>query len=515
MSAPVSTDYGMVIAGHGSRDAEGVREFESIVDLLKRRAPQRRVTHGFLEFTRPTIDEAVRANIAAGSRRVAIVPGALLGATHIKNDIPSEVLALQREFPEVALDYGAPLHLHPLILKLVRERIIQAEARAGRIVKRSETCLVLVGRGTTDPDANSDVSKLARMLEEGLGFGASLVCYAGTARPSVADGLKLAGRLGFPRLVVAPFLLFTGVLIKRIYAAADEFSARQPQLEVLKVDYLGVHEHVADAFLERAAESVDGRALMNCSLCKYRTQIVGYENEVGQPQRGHHFHVRASAMPQTAPKAIEPPAGYEPHPIERRSFEIIEAGRDWSAFAPGPRAVLQRLVHTSGDFGIVEDVFISPGAIEAGLEALARRDTLVTDVTMVESGLRRALVERFGIATFCGVHDEESRLLAEAAGITRSAAGIRRAWEKFGNEVVLAIGDAPTAVEEALRLVAEHRWRPRLIIGLPVGFVGTQECKDKLRRCLSIPRITNRGTRGGSPWAAAVVNALMILFTQK
>ena len=514
MSAPVSRDYGIVIAGHGSRDADGVREFESIVELLKQRAPRRRVTHGFLEFTRPTIDEAVRANLAAGSRRVAIVPGALLGATHIKNDIPSEVLALQREFPEAALNYGAPLHLHPLILKLVRARIIEAEARAARLVKRSETCLVMVGRGTTDPDANSDVSKLARMLEEGLGFGASVVCYSGTAQPSVSDGLKLAARLGFPRLVVAPFLLFTGVLVKRIYAAADEFAARHPQIEMLKVDYLGVHEHVADAFLERAAESVEGLALMNCSLCKYRTQIIGYENEVGLPQRGHHFHVRASALPP-APKAPESQPGYEPHPIERRSFEIIEAGRDWSAFPPEQRAVLQRLVHTSGDFGIVEEVFISPGAIEAGLEALTRRNVLVTDVTMVQSGLRRALVERFGITTFCGVHDEESRLLAEASGITRSAAGIRRAWEKFGNDVLLAIGDAPTAVEEALRLVSEHRWRPRLIVGLPVGFVGTQECKEKLRRCLSIPRITNRGTRGGSPWAAAVVNALMILLCKK
>jgi precorrin-8X/cobalt-precorrin-8 methylmutase len=515
MNAPVSMDYGIVIAGHGSRDAEGVREFEAIVDLLKQRAPQRRVTHGFLEFTRPTIDEAVRKNVAAGSRRVAIVPGALLGATHIKNDIPSEVLALQREFPEIALNYGAPLHLHPLILKLVRERIIQAEARAERIVKRSDTCLVIVGRGTTDSDANSDVSKLARMLEEGLGFGASFVCYSGTARPSVAEGLKLVGRLGFPRLVVAPFLLFTGVLIKRIYAAADEFAARHPQIEVLKVNYLGVHEHVADAFLERAAESVDGRALMNCSLCKYRTQIVGYENEVGLPQRGHHFHVRASATSLSAPKTVEPLSGYEPHPIERRSFEIIEAGRDWSSFSPEPREVLQRLVHTSGDFGIVDDVFISPGAIEAGLDALAQRNVVVTDVTMVQSGMRRALVEQLGVKTFCAVHDEESRLLAEASGITRSAAGIRRAWEKFGNDVLLAIGDAPTAVEEALRLVTEHRWRPRLIIGLPVGFVGTQECKEKLRRCLSVPRITNRGTRGGSPWAAAVLNALMILRRKK
>jgi precorrin-8X/cobalt-precorrin-8 methylmutase len=84
----------------------------------------------------------------------------------------------------------------------------------------------------------------------------------------------------------------------------------------------------------------------------------------------------------------------------------------------------------------------------------------------------------------------------------------------FGNDLIIAIGDAPTAVEEAIRLVNLHQWRPHLIIGLPVGFVGTAESKERLRRCLRVPRITNRGTRGGSPWAAAVINALMIHFAK-
>lgn len=172
--------------------------------------------------------------------------------------------------------------------------------------------------------------------------------------------------------------------------------------------------------------------------------------------------------------------------------------------------MLQRLVHTTGDADIVENVFISAGALEAGLRALARRCPIATDVTMVQSGLRRTLLERFSIETFCAVHDEETRLLATATGCTRSAAGIRRAWERFGNDVVVAIGDAPTAVEETVRLVRENHWRPQLVIGLPVGFVGTRECKEKLRRCVHIPRVTNGGTRGGSPWAAAVVNALLI-----
>jgi precorrin-8X/cobalt-precorrin-8 methylmutase len=138
------------------------------------------------------------------------------------------------------------------------------------------------------------------------------------------------------------------------------------------------------------------------------------------------------------------------------------------------------------------------------------RCTIVTDVTMVQSGLRRALVSQLGLRTVCMVHDEETKIVAQANGLTKSAAGIRRAWLKFGNEVLLSIGDAPTAVEEAIRLIQEQGWRPRLVIGLPVGFVGTQECKEKLRRCLHVPRITNKGTRGGSPWAAATVNALLI-----
>jgi precorrin-8X/cobalt-precorrin-8 methylmutase len=130
---------------------------------------------------------------------------------------------------------------------------------------------------------------------------------------------------------------------------------------------------------------------------------------------------------------------------------------------------------------------------------------------MVESGLKRVLLGQLGVSTWCGVHDRETQLIAESFGITRSAAGIRRAFEKFGNDVIVAIGDAPTAVMEAVRLVKEESWRPQLIIGLPVGFVGTAECKSELRRCMNVPRITNAGTRGGSPWAASVVNALMIM----
>jgi len=518
---PLPDDIALVLAGHGSRDPEGVGQFEQFVDVVRTRAGGRVVEHGYLEFARPTIDEGVRKAVQAGAKRIAVVPGVLLGATHAKNDMPVEVQALQREFPECDIRYGSPMHLHPSILQLCRVRIVEAEARGAQVIPRSDTCLVIVGRGTTDPDANSDVTKLARILEEGMGFAASFVCYSGTAKPTLSEGLESAVRLGCRRLLILPFFLFTGVLIKRIQAAVEAVASSRPHVDVLFSGHLGVHPLTADALLDRGRESFEGKALMNCSLCKYRTAIIGYESEAGAPQVGHHFHVRgigsgtptppspASPPNPTLPEP-EPQGPYEMHPIEEKSFEIIAAGRDWSPFPKEQLEILQRLVHTSGDFEAPDSVFCSSGSPAAGIQAILDRCTIVTDVTMVQSGLRRALVSQLGLRTACLVHDEETKIVAKANGLTKSAAGIRRAWLKFGNDVLLAIGDAPTAVDEAVRLIQEQGWRPRLVIGLPVGFVGTQECKERLRRCLHVPRITNKGTRGGSPWAAATVNALLI-----
>ena len=515
---PTARDYSIVLAAHGSRDPAAIGEVDALLRVMRRLAPDRTIGHGFLEFAVPTIDEGVKAVIDAGARRVVMLPALLLAATHAKNDMPGELALLRRRFPDVEFHFGAPMDLHPRLLRLAQQRIVEAEQLAQRAARRDDSCLVVVGRGTSDPDANSEVSKLARMLAEGLGFGASFVCYAGTAKPEVADGLRSAAKLGCRRLVVFPHFLFDGVLVKRIYAAADELQARLPELEVLKAGYLGPHEDVAAVFLERAREGVEGRAAMNCSLCKYRVQIVGFEEQVGEPQRPHHLQVRGAQEPVAAaaraagaaPLGAQTWLPYEPHPIEAESFKIIAAGRDWSGMPEGQRRVAQRLVHTSGDFGVVDELFFSHGAVEIGVRALLRCRRVVTDVTMVSSGLKRALLQQLDIDVWCGVHDRETHLLSENARVTRSAAGIRRAWEKWGNDIVLAIGDAPTAIVETTRLVRELGWRPQIVVGLPVGFVGTRESKDDLRRCLQVPRITNSGTRGGSPWAASVINAMMI-----
>ena len=170
----------------------------------------------------------------------------------------------------------------------------------GGHVDRKNTLLLVVGRGSSDPDANSDVCKLARMLGEGMGYGWSAACYIGVTSPLLNDALERCRRMGFPRVLVFPFFLFTGVLEKRIRHQTEEFGRQHPDTEFLCAGYLNVHPLLFDAFTERAEEAVHGSPNMNCELCKYRVRLPGFEGAVGQPQVGHHHHVRGIGQDESS-----------------------------------------------------------------------------------------------------------------------------------------------------------------------------------------------------------------------
>ena len=281
----------VMVCGHGSRDAAAVREFEALARGLAERLPGRTLTHGFLEFARPIIRQGLDKLREAGATRILAVPGMLFAAAHAKNDIPSVLNRYAAEHPEVAVHYGRELAVDLKLLRAARDRIEEAEAAAGGRVGRADTCLVVVGRGASDPDANANVAKVARMLWEGMGFGWAEACYSGVTFPRTDDAFDRVTRLGFERIVVFPYFLFTGVLVKRIYRHADEAAARHPGVEFVKAGYLNDHPLVFDTFVERIGEILDGRNLMNCQLCKYREQVIGFEDDVGRPQESHHHHV--------------------------------------------------------------------------------------------------------------------------------------------------------------------------------------------------------------------------------
>src|SRR5438552_10056600 len=256
----------VLLCGHGSRDPEAVAEFERAAGALRPRLPEFDFATGYLEFARPTIRDGLALLARRGARRILAIPGMLFAASHVKNDLPWEMNSFIAENPGIDVRLGRDLGIGPKLLQAAADRIAAA---ADSRISRSETLLVVVGRGTNDPDANSNIAKLARMLWEGMGLGWAEVAFSGVAHPRVDAALMRAARLGFRRIIVFPYFLFTGVLVKRIYAQTEAVAVRFPEIEFVKALYLRDHLEVIDAFVERVAEFDAGDPMMNCQLCKY------------------------------------------------------------------------------------------------------------------------------------------------------------------------------------------------------------------------------------------------------
>jgi len=308
----MSDHIGIMVCGHGSRDARAVAEFSALAGKLAPHFPHWPVDYGYLEFARPVIRDGLDRLVAQGCNHILAVPGMLFAAGHAKNDIPSVLNTYQFGRPGLKLDYGRELGIDPRMIRAAGARIREALDVAGDASGLHDTLLVVVGRGASDPDANSNVAKITRMLWEGFGFGWAETAYSGVTFPLVEPALEKAARLGFRRIVVFPYFLFTGILVQRIYDATDMVAARHPEIEFVKAPYLNDHPLVLETFVERVHEILRGQNLMNCQMCKYREQVLGFEAEVGLPQESHHHHVEGigAAPEKVAPK--QPDEGLRP-----------------------------------------------------------------------------------------------------------------------------------------------------------------------------------------------------------
>jgi len=280
-----------MVCGHGSRDAGAVAEFERLSVAIRERAGGIPVEYGFLEFATPVIKDGLGKLAEQGVTDVLAVPGMLFAAGHAKNDIPSVLNTWAAGAEGIEIRYGRELAIDLKMLRAAADRIDEALGAAGRGVPLEETLLVVVGRGASDPDANSNVAKVMRMLWEGFGFGWGETAYSGVTFPLVEPALEHATKLGYRRIIVFPYFLFTGVLVRRIYDYTDIVAARHPDIEFIKAPYLNDHPMVIETFMERIDEIRHGDNNMNCQLCKYREQVLGFEAEVGLAQESHHHHV--------------------------------------------------------------------------------------------------------------------------------------------------------------------------------------------------------------------------------
>lgn len=197
----------------------------------------------------------------------------------------------------------------------------------------------------------------------------------------------------------------------------------------------------------------------------------------------------------------------EPGKIEERSMEIIRQelnGRTW----PEPEfSVVKRCIHTSADFDYADNLCFSQGAVKIGVEALKRGASIVTDTRMAASGINKKRISRYGGSVYCFMDAPEVAKEAERRGCTRAAVCMEQA-AKLEDELIIAVGNAPTALIRLFELIQEKKIHPALIIGAPVGFVNVVEAKELIMTA-GIPFIVPRGRKGGSNIAAAVCNAML------
>lgn len=195
--------------------------------------------------------------------------------------------------------------------------------------------------------------------------------------------------------------------------------------------------------------------------------------------------------------------------IESDSFDIIENICDLSKFSEGENLIVKKLVHTTGDPEFAELAICSEDGVEAGVRALRAKKPVICDVTMVTSGITKRYLESTGVEVLCFINDPDVLRIAKERNMTRSEVAMEYAAEKYP-DAVYAIGNAPTALLKLLALKREGKANPSFIAGLPVGFVKAAESKAELAES-DIPHVTNRGTKGGSPCAATVINGLLTL----
>ncbi|WP_455360990.1 sirohydrochlorin chelatase [Streptomyces sp. SYSU K21746] len=275
----------LLVAGHGTRDEAGAEAFRDFVRELGRRNPELPVAGGFIELSPPPLGEAVTELVQQGVRRFAAVPLMLVSAGHAKGDIPAALAREKERHPGISYSYGRPLGPHPALLSVLERRIDEVIGETDR----SDVTVLLVGRGSTDPDANAEVHKAARLLWEGRGYAGVETAFVSLAAPDVPSGLDRCVKLGAGRVVVLPYFLFTGILPDRVRSQTADWAAAHPGTEVLSADVIGPTEELLGLVMERYREAVRGDLRMNCDSCVYRIALPGFEDKVGLPQQPH-FH---------------------------------------------------------------------------------------------------------------------------------------------------------------------------------------------------------------------------------
>ena len=288
---PLPNQRPVLLVGHGSRDLEGRQRLLEFAQTYQALDPSRPVVPCFLELCEPTIMQGVEQCVEQGYTDLSVLPILLFAARHNKFDVTGELDRAKQTFPQVTFHYGRHFGITPNVLELWRSRLAQLDHPQWnpQNISRQETVLLFVGRGSSDPDANSDVAKLARLVWEGSGYQTVETCFIGITHPRLEEGFRRA-RLYHPkRIIVLPYFLFTGTLMKKIATLTQQQQSKHPDIQTLCLPEMGSHPQLFQVLRQREIETQLNQVNMNCEMCKFRIVALATMDS-HHPNDDHHHH---------------------------------------------------------------------------------------------------------------------------------------------------------------------------------------------------------------------------------
>ena len=284
---PLPLKRPLLMIGHGTRDDDGRQCFLDFVAAYQALDNSRPVVPCFLELTGPTIGEGIDRCVEQGYTDFSVLPVLLFAARHNKFDITNELDRAKAKYPQLTFHYGRHFGITPGILELWRDRLA---AKDDSPIDRKDTVLLFVGRGSSDPDANGDVYKLARILWEGSGYLTVETCFIGITHPRLEEGFRRARLYQPKRIIVLPYFLFTGLLVKKIFEIAAQQQEQYPDIAMTCLPEMGLHPQLFSVMREREIETQLGQVQMNCEMCKFRLAAVHSHSHSHSHSHDHHHH---------------------------------------------------------------------------------------------------------------------------------------------------------------------------------------------------------------------------------
>jgi len=279
----------ILFVGHGSQDPEGNEEVRHFINKMKPSLDTNLLIETcFLEFEKPTVPEGIDTCVKKGATQVFIIPIMLLQAGHSKIHIPACIDSATEKYPTVQFTYGRPIGIHDAALEICMDRL--QDIGLNLTTKDNDTAIILLGRGGSDPDANSDLYKISRLLWEKLNYRLVEPAFMGVTNPLINEAVERCVLLGAKKVVILPYFLFTGILIKRLEKMIQSFQQKYQNCEFALAGYFGFHEKLKTILMDRVEEAMMGDVKMNCDTCQYRLGVMEHIEHHHHDHHGHHHH---------------------------------------------------------------------------------------------------------------------------------------------------------------------------------------------------------------------------------